>query len=882
MVLIIVIRVTSVAQIIDNLRVTSVAQILTIKNWLNLIKLNCLTISGIQFRDKMSSGIVTKSFEELKDTMPQNNHIRIMQDKIRESLLSVGKKYNGQEIDGRLYPENERLVIATHKGPMLAKFKCGKPEMEVRYEMKKEEGRGKGSLAGRRSIKLNWYGCKSQLMIDPKGSRGRQDQVGWCDKGIDYSKSGSIYSTITEWLPHMGLSEVDPITMGGLLDSLSGEDCYTMMFIKGILTLRTLSVSYSVEGSKISCIDKLPEYVSGDKRTKVGQVGVTSATIDIDVLTDKETLTAMLCSSEYPSVVSELCGQKCVYSQISIPKCDVTFVGSEGRKITKVIPTPERWWKQLVNLACKLGAVEDLITAFRITRGLGCWLDGIEKLGIKRFGMDLDIPKTRGCRTILMDSNLSRVDRVEGATNMASSLGELVCDWGVGLEMRNILMHLSDEFGLGNKEMNRNVIGEEECSVGDSMLREGGFFDYGEDNTFYNEMMIRTNSIGRFLGNEDIKRLIQKIGRMSLVCGTPGGTEERSKLREFKNVGFSAYFGKMWNDNCTMAVGEEGKINSSTWGATSKSRSEVYKLRIWLDIYGLSEQCLVLCGYNAVQKNGIESISHGSMGKFEGANGVYSEVYREINWRSDYESRIGSETLEKDRLDFVKTYLGMEDEGEIIIESEEAEVEYIGGKEPRDEFRGSLKIDVESSEELDVTTKIKKVKKTPPNMGERHIVGRRIRETLSHKGLSAFIRDVSATGADLKVKQVAGDGYCVAHALSEGMKELGMAVTSEEMIEYLQRETEDGNWFEVEKASLLMDKLGLGVAIYDTRNKNMYGIGTAGREAEEIIGITYDGIHCDTLSRGLGDYSIPQEGEANEKSRDELEEIMEGMFGKRR
>lgn len=78
------------------------------------------------------------------------------------------------------------------------------------------------------------------------------------------------------------------------------------------------------------------------------------------------------------------------------------------------------------------------------------------------------------------------------------------------------------------------------------------------------------------------------------------------------------------------------------------------------------------------------------MSRIEGAHGVYSETYREVNWRSEYEPRVGSETIEKDRLDFVKTYLGMQGENE----EEEARIEpkkvKIVEKEPEAEFRGSL------------------------------------------------------------------------------------------------------------------------------------------------------------------------------------------------
>lgn len=119
--------------------------------------------------------------------------------------------------------------------------------------------------------------------------------------------------------------------------------------------------------------------------------------------------------------------------------------------------------------------------------------------------MTLDVPPTRGCRLVLMDSNLSKIDRVDSPTNMACSLGELVCDWGAGLEMRNMLMHVSDEFGLANSEMNRNVTGAYDCSVRDSLLREASFFDYGRGNLFYSEVRERLDTRVGFLGKQALK-----------------------------------------------------------------------------------------------------------------------------------------------------------------------------------------------------------------------------------------------------------------------------------------------------------------------------------------------------------------------------------------
>ena len=117
------------------------------------------------------------------------------------------------------------------------------------------------------------------------------------------------------------------------------------------------------------------------------------------------------------------------------------------------------------------------------------------------------------CSSDLMDSNLTRLDRVEKPSNLACSLGELVCDWAAGLEMRNLLVHISDEFGLANHELNRNVTNLEGCSVGDSLMREAGIMDYGRDNVFYNKMCERVSSGVKFIGNSDIKDVIRLVGK---------------------------------------------------------------------------------------------------------------------------------------------------------------------------------------------------------------------------------------------------------------------------------------------------------------------------------------------------------------------------------
>lgn len=827
------------------------------------------------------------NFEEMKDSMPQVNHISRIQDRIRETLTSAGKKYNGQELDGMLYPPNERVIIATHKGPMLAKFDAAKPQMEVRYEIKKTSGSGKGSLAGKRAVDMNWFKKGGRLYLDPISGRGGQESVGWSDVGIDSSKSGSIYSSISEWLPQMGLTEVDAVSMGGLLDALSGKEDYTMLFVKGVLILRTLCVKYSVAEAKIGGASRLPEYVAGDKRKKIGQIGAKECTIDIDRLSEKEMLVAMMSSMEYPSILCAESGVPCVYSRISIAKCDVTFVGKEGHKINKVMPTPERWWKAMIGLASKLGAVDDLIKAFRVTRGLGSWIDGLDILGVEEFGMSIDVPPTRGCRSVLMDSNLTRLDRVEKPSNLACSLGELVCDWAAGLEMRNLLVHISDEFGLANHELNRNVTNLEGCSVGDSLMREAGIMDYGRDNVFYNKMCERVSSGVKFIGNSDIKDVIRLVGKKMMESSSNKKVKE--EMSEFKNLAFTAYFGSVWSENCTKVVGNEGKINSRTWGATSRSRSEVYELRCWLDMYGLSEKVLTLCGYNAVQKMGLEAISQNTMSRIEGANGVYTEVYREVNWKSIYEARVGSETLEKDRLEFMKTYLGMEDECEEVEKEVVVRTVPVVETEGETPFRGSLggrrEVPVEDDgerkedgEEEGIPDVTRTVKATPKKTVVKPVRRRVVLETFSSSGVSGFVREVSTNGANMKVRKTPPDGYCVAHAIAEGLADIGVKTSSKEMIEWLQKETESPNWFEVETAAYATQKLGVGVVIYDRVRNKLLGIGTKGRGSDSIIGITYDGNHCDVLTRGICDYVVPQVGDVVEQPIDDMREILKALF----
>ncbi|ACU11566.1 p98 [Anthurium mosaic-associated virus] len=841
----------------------------------------------------MSGGIVTMSAEERDDGNKIENHMRTIERVIKTSLKMGGKEWNGVEYDGMLFSPKERVIIGTHKGPMLGKFKNGCPEIEVRHEIKKISGSGKGSLVGKKEMKLEWFvDGDFTLYVDPVNGRGEQETVGWTDLGVDFSKAGSITSSLIEWLPNMGMSETDPVTMSGLLDAISGKENYTMLFVKGVLILRTLGVGYSVEGSKFQCSKNLPKYIPGDKRTKVGQMGENSCIIDIDYLSDVEMLVSMLSSLEYPSVNCKVEDKTCVYGCISVPECDVRYVGSPGRKINKKLPTPERWWKALLSLACKLGATENLIRAFRVTRGWGSWSNGLMKMGLKEYSITIDCPETRGCRSVLTDSNLSRLDMVNKPTNLACSLGELICDWASGMEMINMLFHVADEFGLANKELNRNVTNTVGCSVGDSLLREAGFYDYGGGNKYYSKVMEHLDTRTEILGNADIKMLFQKLSSDMMKCADPKAKEEREKLRDLKNLCFSAYYGRIWNENCTKAIGKEGNITSTSWGATTWNKSEVYNLRLWMDVYGLSEEIMIFCGYNAIQKIGLEMVSHRTMAKIEGGYGVYEEVYRETNWKEEYEPRVGSETIEKERLDFLRTYLGMENESKEQKERAQREREERMEKEERQKSGESKKEktkadagvnpekgkDNKDEDDMDATLKLnrggRKARKPPKISFMRNIA-----ESFGFKGIDTFIREVTAEGTKLKVKHVVGDGLCVAHALCEGLREQGHNLTGNELVEYLRREQEKKDWFEIEPAALFIANLGYGVVIYDKRINEAYGIGTKGVEHDKIIGITYDGIHCDALTRSaVADELVPMGKLKSESSMGDVRVLLEELF----
>nr|AYD75729.1 hypothetical protein [Zea mays chrysovirus 1] len=676
--------------------------------WVTSVSLHSSSLQAFSLKHSrtqaMASGLVTGNFEEKYDMASARNHMDILQQKMRQQLVSRGTTYTGEELDGRLYLNGERTLVVTNKGPLLAKFESPCPEIEVRHEIKKLEGNGKSSLAGKHKTTLHWFGTGATLYVDPVSGRGDQGQVGWSEYGVDYGKSGSIQTTLTEWLPGMGYNEVDPVVMGGLLDALSGKQDYTMLFIKASLILRTLSVAYSVNESELEGPEELPSVQVGTKRAKIGAIGKSECTVDLDAFTDREALMLMLSSMQYPSIECTVLGEICVYSMISMPACSVDFVASYDRELVNTIPTPERWWKAMVSTACKLGAIEDLINAFRISRGWGSWLHGLELLGKKEFCMTLDVRPTRGCRSVLIDSNLGRVDDVTAPTNLVCSMSELLCDWAVGQEMLNCLFFVCDEFGLGNPMLCRDPTGGHGSNAGEALMREAGFYHLGRGNSFYAAVSKHLSIGAEFLGDTHIKRLLQDIGQRISKCSDPRGAAMRARLREVKKLTFTHYFGRIWSENVTRFIGEVGVINSSTWGGTAKSRSKVYDLRNWLDVVGLSDEVLLLSGLNSLQKTGIDNLVPKVMNNIQGAHGKYYELYREVNWLTDYEPRLGSETLEKERLKFLSTYLGMEGKEKEESEDEDFLAQFGQKSEeatplnfkpdlPKGSFRGSLKAD---------------------------------------------------------------------------------------------------------------------------------------------------------------------------------------------
>ncbi|KAL9684781.1 hypothetical protein QQ045_022222 [Rhodiola kirilowii] len=475
----------------------------------------------------------------------------------------AGEEFTGVELDGMLYPEHERVMIGTYKGPMLAKFASNCPSIEVRHDVHKIAGNGEDFLHGEQRMTLDWFPTsEATLYVHAMSGRGDQGVVGW-----------TKYSSTSEWLTQLGLSERDHMTVDRLLDMVSAGEEYTMLFMKAVLIMRTICVAYSVSIGSFCCCE-MPTSVKGDMKTKLGQLRRSSCVIDLDVLNKTERLVALLSSKQYPSVEYKVGdGDVCsVYSCISLPECDVTFFGGDVELMKKIMPTPVMWWKWVVGLACKLGAVKDLVKAFRATRGWGSFTAALGKLGVSEYDLQIECPETRGCRSVLMGCDLSKIDTVVELSNLACSLGELVVDWGCGVEMINMFFHLSDEFCLSNKELYMN-----ENSVRDSLLREAGFFDYGEENTLYQEWKKRFQTEITFLGNTSLMDLIRVVSDKMMDSVGPSGNECMKMLREVKNTGFTAYFDPLWYVNATSMIGEEVVLDP--WGVASKNKSEVSRLR---------------------------------------------------------------------------------------------------------------------------------------------------------------------------------------------------------------------------------------------------------------------------------------------------------------
>ncbi|KAL9686086.1 hypothetical protein QQ045_023541 [Rhodiola kirilowii] len=119
-----------------------------------------------------------------------------------------------------------------------------------------------------------------------------------------------------------------------------------------------------------------------------------------------------------------------------------------------------------------------------------------------------------------------------------------------------------------------------------------------------------------------------------------------------------------------------------------------------MDIYGLSDDVLMMSGYNTLWKSVVELLSDTSMIKIEEAHGMYVEVWREVNWLTEYEPRVGSEEMEKDRLVFVKTYLGFDLKRENEPAAEEISAEAMA-TETATQVRGALVSNLPRTEELD-------------------------------------------------------------------------------------------------------------------------------------------------------------------------------------
>ncbi|ALW95410.1 putative protease [Colletotrichum gloeosporioides chrysovirus 1] len=668
-------------------------------------------------------------------------------------------------------------------------------------------------------------------------------------KGIKADRDKGVMGRISAQFPHLNSTESSGFTRTLLTHMLAQKTDMTHVFMKGYLIMMDLNTSVVFRRTIRRATAKRDNfYPNKSNDHRMGLVGAARIVVDADGFSAEELESLDMMCQEYPTV--KYCEDN-IYNTCNMEADRLAITSS--REIPRAqgrIPTPLEFYRLMTSIACKLDAVEDMFTAFKLMRGRMAHIRDVYRSSDDRkysSGVPLSTCYSRClgggtvhkkvCATypaymcssvgLVADVLLGRCYEVAASMLIENlgGLGDMMCSGGARASGQyNGLLR---EYGLSTKDATKNEL---------MLAWEGiGAIEYKWSPTLtWKPYIVKLTDEIRGGNDVEMPQLCYEIAHMFHVDNAWGAIRgykgiTGAGLAEHTDIGEGAR--KMKDERLRYAA-------AFSWAMGVRRQ----RPKIFVNSYGMKEVAV-----STNERKFLRSAIGGY--KFTNLSYTLEEDYEgREDWLENAATELFRSTIDGTRCSVIMSTAGEWHYSETKESKTEGIAESLMQKQKSDNV----------DEEIQRMTTGKLIEPTSNGAGDlfsKMSKTRSVVHTPKVKLSGGSLPEVREGETSFKTIPVPGDGKCGIHAVVASMKEAGMLRMGEEKLVFDNFDGQfNGQTFhDAQTIAQGLNEIGIGLRLYDNIPEKGVRVTDYGDVKENGIAIYRSGNHFEGVVEGLGD-----------------------------
>lgn len=694
-------------------------------------------------------------------------------------------------------------------------------------------------------------------------------------KGTSSDRDTGIMGAMSAQFTHLSENEVGGLQRTLIAEIMSQRQDMRHVFMKGYLMLMDLNLSVVVKCSTRRFAPTTNNYYQNlQTRTKLGLIISKHIVVDAEGFSSDELhLLDSLCQ-EYPSV--KFCDDN-VYNTCNMASDSLAIISSDRIAVSgRRVSTPAEFYRNMVNLACKLGCVGDMTAAFKIMRGRMAHIRDVNKISEDRM-YHCGVPRSNSYARCLGGSTRHAIICATYPSYMSTSIG-LVADLMLGSAYEVTSSMLVEHLG---------GLGKLLCEDGpylsegyNSMMRDYGLSS--KDGSM-NELMLAweglSNSSYSWSPLNTWKPYFEKLTerlRNGIEVEIPQMTFEIAHMFQFHNT-----WGAMRG---FMGIKGSGLAGMSDVGKSSMRAKDDKQRLAAAFTFGMGiRQRRPLLYHNAYGSKEV-SVSTAerqflatTVGGYRISHVAYTlseECGGREDWTEETATAFIKSTIAGTRCSMVVSTAGTWLYSEYKASDEEV----------RDIVQSVVPRQDKPDENVD-TDILKMISKEHREKGNRpdsmeDLFGR-LRGVYKPRKLRLTGTSKMDVGDKVSIKrvQVPGDGKCGIHAVVAAMKSEGMVRDGEDKLVFdnFDNKMREETFHDASSIAAAVNGVGIGMRLYDRQADGTFRLITYGDVGENGVSIIREGNHFSGAVEGDGTEITISAREGGAYSNSEQVEVLREM-----